>query len=100
MSSSLMGRERDSLVERERVMKERLAKETEVSPNTVRAVTSHTNICPFCTPWARIYADPEFDVKASDAGERKLGIPVKPMDVAAKSALRTSYMEKYAGNKE
>jgi len=29
MSSSLIGRERDSLVERERVMKKRLAKETE-----------------------------------------------------------------------
>ena len=43
-----------------------------------------------------------FDVKAnySDAEERKLGILVKPRDVAAKSALRTSYMEKYAGNKD
>jgi len=39
-------------------------------------------------------------VKASDAEERKLDILVKPKDVATKSALRTSYMEKYAGNKD
>ena len=101
----------DSLVERERVMKERLAKETEditiltrIITNTVRAVTSHTNrisVLPASLePGSIIYADPEFDVKASDAKERKLDILVKPGDVAAKNALRTSYMEKYAGNKD
>ena len=53
MCSSSMGRELlpfDSLVERERMMKKRLAKETEeitilarVITNTVRAVAAHTN---------------------------------------------------------
>ena len=39
-------------------------------------------------------------MKASDAEEQKLDILVKPREVAAKSALRTSYMGKYAGNKD
>lgn len=103
----------DSLVEQERVMKKRLAKETEditiltrIITNTVRAVTSHTNristLPTSLEPGSIIYADPEFDVRVNyrDAEERKLDILVKPRDVAAKSALRTSYMEKYAGNKD
>ena len=36
----------------------------------------------------------------SDAEERKLDILVKPRDVAAKNALRMSYVGKYAGNKD
>jgi len=102
----------DSLVERERMMEKRLAKETEeitilmrIITNTVRAVTSHTNkisgISASLEPGSIIYADPEFDVKTNycDAKERKLDVLVKPRDVEARGALRKSYMEKYAGNK-
>ena len=103
----------DSLVERERMMEKQLAKETEeitiltrIITNTVRAVASHTNkISAFSASLESgsvIYGDPKFDVKAnySDAEERKLDILVKPKDVSARGALRTSYMEKYAQNKE
>lgn len=103
----------DSLVERERMMEKRLAKETEeitiltrIITNTVRAVTSHTNkistISTSLESGSVIYGDPEFDVKAnySDAEERKLDILVKPRDVKARGALRSAYMEKYARNKE
>jgi hypothetical protein len=103
----------DSLVERERMMEKQLAKETaeitiltRIITNTVRAVASHTNkISAFSASLESgsvIYGDPEFDVKAnySDAEERKLDILVKPRDVKARGALRKSYMEKYARNKE
>jgi len=103
----------DSLVERERMMEKQLAKETEeitiltrIITNTVRAVASHTNkISAFSASLESgsvIYGDPEFDVKAnySDAEERKLDILIKPRDVAARGALRKSYMEKYVRNKE
>lgn len=103
----------DTLVERVAALQKQLAKETEeitiltrIITNTVRAVSSHTNkistLSASLEPGSIIYADPEFDVKAnySDAEWRKLDILVKPKDVAAKSALRGSYMEKYAGNKD
>jgi len=103
----------DSLVERVAALQKQLAKETEeitiltrITTNTVRAVTSHTNkisaLSASLEPRSIIYADPEFDVKAnySDAEGGKLDILVKPKDVAAKSALRRSYMEKYARNKD
>jgi len=100
-------------VERVAALKKQLAKETEeitiltrIITNTVRAVTSHTNkisaVSASLEPGSIVYGDPEFDVKAnySDAEERKLDILVKPKDVEARSALRRSYVEKYAGNKD
>ncbi len=103
----------DTLVERVAALQKQLAKETEeitiltrIATNTVRAVSSHTNkisaLSASLEPGSIIYADPEFDVKAnySDAEWGKLDILVKPKDVAAKSALRRSYMEKYAMNKD
>jgi hypothetical protein len=105
--------EKISLVEQERVMEKRLAKETKeitilarIITNTVRAVTLHTNrissLSASLEPGSVIYGDSEFDVKAnySDAEERKLDILVKPRDVEAMDALRSSYMEKYAMNKD
>jgi len=103
----------DSLVERERVMEKRLAKETEeitilsrIITNTVRAVTSHTNkISSFSAslePGSIIYGDPEFDDKANyrDAEERKLDILIKPKGVEARGTLRSTYTEKYALNRD
>jgi len=103
----------DSLVERERVMEQRLAKETEeitiltrIITNTVRAVAAHTNkISLFSAslePGSIIYGDPEFDDRANyrDAEERKLDILIKPKGVVARGTLRSAYMEKYAMNKD
>ena len=103
----------DTLVERVAALKKQLAKETEeitiltrIITNTVRAVTSHTNkisaFPDFLEPGSIVYGDPEFDVMANyrDAEERKLDVLVKPRDVEARGALRRSYMEKYAGNKD
>jgi len=103
----------DTLVERVAALQKQLARETEditiltrITTNTVRAVTSHTNkisaLSASLEPGSIIYADPEFDVKAnySDAEGGKLDILVKPKDVAPKSALRRSYTEKYAKNKD
>jgi hypothetical protein len=103
----------DSLVVRVAALQKQLAKETEeitiltrLITNTVRAISSHTNkisaLSASLEPGSIIYADPEYDVKEnySDAEWGKLDILVKPRDVAAKSALRGSYMEKYARNKD
>ena len=96
----------DSLVEHERMMKKRLAKETEeitilarVITNTVHAVAAHTNkISLFSAsldPGSIIYGDHEFDDRANyhDAEERKLDILIKPRGVEARGALRSAYME-------
>jgi hypothetical protein len=85
----------DSLVERERVMETRLAKETEeitiltrIATNTVRAVAAHTNkISSFSAslePGSIIYGDPEFD----DMTGQITAMP------------KSAYTEKYAMNKE
>jgi hypothetical protein len=103
----------DSRVVRVAALQKQLAKETEeitiltrITTNTVRAVSSHTNkisaLSASLEPGSIIYADPEFDVNAnySDAEGGKQDIRVKPKDVAPTSALRRSYMEKYAKNKD
>ena len=70
-----MGRERDSLVERERVMKERLAKETEY----ITEYGSSSNIAhkhlPFLHPLSTDLRRP--GIRCEDAEERKLDILAK-----------------------
>ena len=83
-----MGRERDSLVERERAMKERLAKVTEDIPEYGSSSNIAYKHLPFLHPLSTDLRRPGIRCEGERCRGAKTGHSGKTRDVAAKSALR------------